>query len=352
MKNKFLLGFFILALLCFFPGCQDREEALKVDLSQTEEIKDLFAEAPGIRIGLVPEEDIRKLAARYEPLAEYLSRKLKLKVTLVYLDNYGEVCDKFIYKQLDAAFFGSFSYALTHAKAGVEPIARPDYHGVSTYRGLIVVRKDGPVKKIADMRQKRLALVHKATYAGYLYPLYYFMVKGSINSEPLRKSQKVIAAGDFLEGQGIKDLEGYFSKVVFYGSHDKAVFALLRNEADVACPKDLIYQKIIAENPNLARQLVVLSVSDPVPSNALCVSQGLDPSLKSALKEALLNLNNDLEAKPVLEALGAVSFIETKDPDYQILYNIISELGIDLNTYPYYARPDMGFDRDRKDDAI
>lgn len=322
-RKEILLACFILLAVISFAGCNRQRDIKKVDLSRTEEIKDIIKEPSKIKIGLVPEEDIRKMAARYEPLAEYLSKKLDKEIVLVYLDSYGEVCDKFIYKQLDAAFFGSFSYALTHVKAGVEPIARPDYQGTSTYRGLIVVREDSNIKNIIDMRGKRLVLVHQATYAGYLYPLYYF------------------------KERGIKDLEGYFSKIIFAGSHDKAIFALLKGEADMACPKDLVYQRIIKENPDLEKKLVVLSASGPVPSNALCVSKDLDPILKNKLKDALLNLHREVEAIPVLESLGVDKFIETKDSDCQNLYDTINALDIDLNTYPYYERPDMGFDRTR-----
>lgn len=322
IRNKLLAASFILLAGLLFVGCERGEEIKKVDLNKIEEIKDVIREPERIKIGLVPEQDIRKMAARYEPLAEYLGEKLRLKVILVYLDNYGEVCDKFINKQLDAAFFGSFSYALTHVKAGIEPVARPDYQGVSTYRGLIVVRKDSNIKNAADMKGKRLALVHQATYAGYLYPLYYF------------------------EEHGIRNLEAYFSKIVFAGSHDKTIFEVLRGEADIATPKDLVYQRMLKENPDLEKKLVILAVSEPVPSNTLCVSKELDPGLKNKIKGVLLNLNNDPEAKPVLESLGgATGFIETGDGDYRHLYDIINVLGIDLNTYPYYERPDMGFER-------
>ncbi len=319
-KDKLLLNFLILSVVFYFAGCDYKENAKKVDLNKIEEIKDIPQEPLKIKIGLIPEQDIRRMAARYEPLAEYLSKKLNLKVTLVYLDSYGEVCDKFIYKQLDAAFFGSFGYALTHVKAGVEPVARPDYQGTSTYRGLIVVKEDSNIKNIADMKGKRLALVHQATYAGYLYPLYYF------------------------KEHGIKNPEIYFSKIIFAESHDKAIFAILQNEADVAAPKDLVYQRIIKENPDLEKKLVILSASEPVPSNTLCVRKDLDPALKIKLKNALLDLENDKEAKPVLEALGAGKFVETSDKDYRYLYETIDALGIDLKTYPYYKRPDMGFD--------
>ncbi|MDP2911667.1 MAG: phosphate/phosphite/phosphonate ABC transporter substrate-binding protein [Candidatus Omnitrophota bacterium] len=322
-RKEILLACSILLVVISFASCNRQRDIKKVDLNRTEEIKDIIKEPSKIKIGLVPEQDIRKMAARYEPLAEYLSKKLDKEIVLVYLDSYGEVCDKFIYKQLDAAFFGSFSYALTHVKAGVEPIARPDYQGTSTYRGLIVVREDSNIKNIIDMKGKRLVLVHQATYAGYLYPLYYF------------------------KEHGIEDLEGYFSKIIFAGSHDKAIFALLKDEADVACPKDLVYRRIIKENPDLEKKLVVLSASGPVPSNALCVSKDLDPILKNKLKDALLNLHKEVEAVSVLESMGADKFIETKDSDYQHLYDTINALGIDLNTYPYYERPDMGFDRAR-----
>ncbi|MBI5144924.1 MAG: phosphate/phosphite/phosphonate ABC transporter substrate-binding protein [Candidatus Omnitrophica bacterium] len=322
IREKLLAGFFILLFIFSFAGCDYKEDIKKIDLSKIEEIKDFPQEPLRIKIGLIPEQDIRKMASRYEPLAEYLSKKLNLKVILIYLDNYGEVCDKFIYKQLDAAFFGSFSYALTRVKAGIEPIVRPDYQGTSTYRGLIVVKENGNIKNIADMRGKRLALVNQATYAGYLYPLYYF------------------------KERGIGKLEAYFSKIIFAESHDKAIFALLRDEADIATPKDLVYQRVIKENPDLEKKLLVLSASEPVPSNALCVSKELDPELKNKLKQVLLNLNNDPEARSVLESLGgATRFIETQDQDYRHLYNIINALGIDLNTYPYYKRPDMGFER-------
>lgn len=321
IKDKLWAIPFILLAGFLFVGC-DREDIKKVDLNKIEEIQDIAQGPLKLKIGLVPEQDIRKMAARYEPLAEYLTGKLNIKVILVYLDNYSEVCDKFIYKQLDAAFFGSFSYALTHVKAGVEPIVRPDYQGISTYRGLIVVREGSDITNIADMKGKRLALVHQATYAGYLYPLYYF------------------------KERGIDNPEAYFSKIIFAESHDKAIFAVLRGEADIAAAKDLVYQRIIKENPDLKKNLTILSASKPVPSNALCVSKELDPILKDKLKDTLLNLDNDPEGAPVLESLGgATRFIETRDKDYRHLYDIINALRIDLNTYPYYERPDMGFEK-------
>ncbi len=56
---------------------------------------------------------------------------------------------------MDGAFLGSFTYALAHAKLGLEVIARPELvDGTSTYHGLIFVRKDSGIKTIKDMKGK------------------------------------------------------------------------------------------------------------------------------------------------------------------------------------------------------
>src|SRR3990167_7493018 len=98
IKDKLSAAFFILLAGFLFVGCGGREDIKKVDLDKIEKKEDVPKEPLKIKIGLIPEQDIRKMAARYEPLAEYLSKKLNMKVVLVYLDNYAEVCDKFIYK--------------------------------------------------------------------------------------------------------------------------------------------------------------------------------------------------------------------------------------------------------------
>lgn len=321
MRKRFAVFLIFLQVLCF-AGCGSREDVVKVDLGKVEEAKRAVKELRTLRIGFVPERDIRNMAAKFEPLVEYLGRKLNIKVTSSYFANYDEVCDRIMHGRLDLAYFGSFSYVLTHAKAQVEPIVRPDYKEGSSYKGLIIVKKGGNIKNVADMKGKRLALVHPATYAGYLYPLYY------------------------LKKHGVNKPEEYFSEVKFAGFQDKPIFALLRGEADVAACKDLAYQGIIKENPNLEKELEILSVSAPVPSNAICVSRDLDPALKGKVKDILLNLSVDKEAQQVLESLGANGFIETKDKDYRNLYEMIEEMGIDLNIYPYYERSNTSFDRD------
>lgn len=265
-----------------------------------------------LRIALVPEQNVFEQRRRYSYLTDYLSRKTGLNVYVDIMSNYGEICSAFINKKADIGFFGSFSYVLTRAKAGIEPIARPVWpDGTSTYRGYIFARRDSGIKNVADMKDKSLVLVDKATTAGYIYPLYY------------------------MHYYSIDNLPEFFSKIYFAGSHDAAAWAVYTGEAEIGGAKDRIFKALSEEYPEFKKQMVILAESPEVPSNGMAVRKDLNPALKLRLKGLLLGLHETEEGKTILEHFGAAKFIETSDNDYRIIYKMIREIGIDPASFPY-----------------
>jgi phosphonate transport system substrate-binding protein len=111
-------------------------------------------------IGLIPEQNIFKQVERYEPIANYLSKKCGIKIKLKVLTRYGNIVGNFVSLGMDGAFFGSFTYTLAHIKLGVEVLARPEgLDGRSTYHGLLFVRKDSGIRTIREMKGRRFAFV-------------------------------------------------------------------------------------------------------------------------------------------------------------------------------------------------
>jgi phosphonate transport system substrate-binding protein len=263
-------------------------------------------------IGLIPEWNIFRQFERYEPLADYLSRKTGTKLQLKILRRYGNIIDNFRSEGMDGAFFGSFSYALAHAKLGVEVVARPvALDNSSTYCGLIFVRKDGRIRNVRDMRGKRFAFVDRATTAGYVFPQEYF-----------RK-------------HGIPDCRAYLKECYFTGTHEDAVRDVLDGKADVGAAKNTVFQRLAKEDPRVREKLTVLARSLDVPENAIALRSDLDPPVRSRLKEVLLNMHRDPEGKRVLERFEAREFIETTDRDYDVVVNYAKAIGLDLATYDY-----------------
>ena len=294
----------ILFVLVTGPATAQDDLSKKVKPSESDEAV--------LRLVLIPEKNIFEQRRRYGFITDYLSRKLGMSVLVEVMNNYGEICDAFLDGRADAGFFGSFSYVLTHAKAGIVPIARPVWlNEESTYRGYIFVRRDSGIKTVEEMQNKSLIMVDKATTAGYIFQLYYFQYSG------------------------IDNLEDYFSRIVFAGSHDTAAWAVYSGEADIGGAKNHIFKELAAEYPDFKKQMLILAESPEVPSNGLAVSRNLNPAIKLRLKSLLLNLHKTLEGQKVLKQFGALSFIETNDDDYRVLYSMVNALDIDLKEYPY-----------------
>lgn len=264
------------------------------------------------KIGLIPEMDVFKQKERFQPLADYLSNKLGISVELTMLSRYGNIVERLRTEQIDAAFLGSFTGALSITQLGVEPIARPiNLDGTSSYHGHIFVRKDSNIKSVADMKDKVMAFVEQATTAGYVFPLAY------------------------LNRKGVNDHRQFFKEFYFTGSHDSAIEAVFNGEADIGAAKNTIFDLYMENNPKAKDEIIVLENSPDVPSNGLCVIPTIDKELKVKIKTLLLKLDKDPVGEGILNKLRAIRFVDTKKEDYQPVMDLALEAGIDLKKYHY-----------------
>jgi phosphonate transport system substrate-binding protein len=303
--NRLAIPFCFFMIVMLAAGCE-RRETLSPKKPEAEPGREKT-----FLIGLIPEQNIFKQMERYEPFADYLSKKVSLSIRLIVLPRYGNIINSFVSSGMDGAFFGSFSYALAHEKLGVEVLARPlSLDGTSTYHGLIFVRKDSGIKSIRQMEGKRFAFVDKATTAGYLLPLAYFKKHG-------------------------KNYKAFLKESYLTGTHEDAIFDVLNRKADIGAAKNTVYERMAASDERIKKELVILERSPDVPENGLAVRKNLDGFLKKKLKEALLTMHENPEGAALLKAFGARQFIETKDSDYQPVYRYAQEIELNLATYDY-----------------
>jgi phosphonate transport system substrate-binding protein len=203
--------------------------------------------------------------------------------------------------------------AIAQLKGGVEILARPvELSGVSTYTGVIFTKIDsGVTENPRTWRGKRIALVNKVTTAGYLYPLSLLRLSGYRG-----------------------DPEKYFKQLTFTGSHDAAILAVFNGEADFGACKNTIFDEFTRLHPEIQRGLSVLAVSAEVPSNGLGVRPDLDPELKRRLREALLSMNTREDGQRALRQFQAQRFVETSARDYEPVFTMAKQAGIDLAAWP------------------
>ncbi|MBI4650078.1 phosphate/phosphite/phosphonate ABC transporter substrate-binding protein [Candidatus Desantisbacteria bacterium] len=301
-KNTILI---LLVFFIFLYGCQSPNKEISPNNIETKVWEKDFI------IALIPEQDIFTQKKRYEPICRYLSKKLGYNVKTNVLESYNAIYENMREKKIDAGFFGSFNYTLARSKLNVIPLVRPLWkNGTSTYTGFIFTRKDSGIGlDINKWKGTTLALVHQHTTAGYFFPRWY------------------------LAKYGINNIETFFKKIIYTGSHDTAILSVFNHEADIGAAKNQIYEIMISKNPKMAESLTVLAESRAVPDNGIAVREDIPEKLREKIKNILLNMDQNTEGKTILHEFGAVKFIENKDIDYNPVREMIEPLNIDLKTY-------------------
>ncbi len=292
----------VLAVLAVIAGCSNKGSS------------SVHEKAPGrtLLIGLIPEQNIFRQHERYEPLADYIRAKTGIRIELKVLPRYGNIVDSFESLGLDGAVFGSFTYALARTRLGVAVLARPEgADGVSTYHGVIFVRKDSGILTARQMKGKRFVFVDKATTAGYLLPL------------------------DYFRRNGVRDYRTYFRETYFAGTHEDAVYDVLNGKADAGAAKNTVYDRLAAADGRIARDLVILARSPDVPENGLALRADIGEPVRKALKDALTGMQRDPAGRKVLEKFGARRFIETAEEDYRPVLDYAGRIHLDLSRYDY-----------------
>jgi phosphonate transport system substrate-binding protein len=293
---------------CLMPACSRAPSGDKAA-----PVPQPAAGGPAITIALLPERNVFEQKKRYQPVQEYLTAAIGRPVSFRLLDNYQLIFTEILEHRVEGAFFGSMNGAIAQLKGGVEILARPvDLSGVSTYSGVIFTKIDSAVTKDPlTWKGKRIALVNKATTAGYLFPL-----------SLLRRSG--------YQGQP----EAYFKQITFTGSHDAAILAVFNGESDFGACKNTIYEEYTRLHPEIERNLTVLATSAAVPSNGLGVRPDLDPQLKRQLREALIGMDTHENGQRALRQFQVQRFIETGANDYAPVFTMANEAGVDLAAWP------------------
>lgn len=260
------------------------------------------ATAAALKLALIPERNIYAQRRRYQLLAEALGGRIGRPIELVTLTTYLGVLDEFEDGDIDAAFLGSMVSTLAHDRIGARVLVKPvTPEGISTYRGVIFVRPDSPIQRVADIAGQSIAMV-RTTTAGNLFPIYQFEELGLLHGDDPPKLRWV-------------------------GTHDDVIYEVLEGRVAAGAAKDLRLAAFEAEHP--AQAMRKLAISRPVPNNALLVRPGLDPLLTDQLTEALLKMHEDSRGAAVLGQFGAARFVPCSIDEYLAVYQMVEALGED-----------------------
>ena len=161
-----------------------------------------------IKMGAITVETQGVMLARLRPLAEYMEKKLGVRVEAFSATDYAGVVQALSAGQVHLGRIGGAAYAAGYidSKGGVEPLVmNVDADGGRGYHSVLIVRSDSPYKSIEDLKGKSLAWADPNSTSGYLVP-----------NAALREA-------------GI-DAQKHFGRTVFSGGHEQNVIGMLEGQ--------------------------------------------------------------------------------------------------------------------------
>jgi phosphonate transport system substrate-binding protein len=170
------------------------------------------AQYPELVLAITPAENASGVAERYAPWVAYLSRELGVKVTLRIANDYAAVIEGQKAGNIHIGYYGpaALARALKVTNGGVEPfITTINHDGSVGYYSVAYVKSDSPYRRIEDLKGKNVGFVDPNSASGNNVPRF------------------------ALDKMGI-DPDQYFAKVVYAGSHENAVIAVIQGTVDVA----------------------------------------------------------------------------------------------------------------------
>ncbi len=270
---------------------------------------------PTMRIGFMICNSEAETMSRFAPLCKYLSEKMNINfvpVPINTIDFEQAVRDK----KVDFTHTNSLLYVILNKNYGVDILAgdvRGQYGRFS--RGAIMVRKDSPIKTIADLKDKRLVFGPAFAPTGYLSQ-YYLMLKNGFNPET--------------------GLRFYTTPHGAY-KHDKVIYALMYGAYDAAAVPMLDFELLSKEGRIDPSDFRIIAEEKLIPYCGFGVCENVKENIAGKFKKILLNIkpgdtvDYQGERLKVLKAAWVDGFAQAKDSDY----DFVREMAKTCNMPPY-----------------
>ncbi len=164
--------------------------------------------------------------------------------------------------------------------------------------GILVTKKGTKYNSIESLKGEDVAFPDPGSTSGWLVPNVLFT------------SRKL----------GGTSLDDYFGELVFAGSHDAAILAVLEDRVAAAFTWDSAPYRLWkrGEMGRPDKDLNVLWTSPDIPLDPYSYRKELNADLKAKIEDAFLTWHRQSESKKFFESIGATKFVKMQDSDYDV----------------------------------
>ena len=250
-----------------------------------------------LSLGFMPYLNAELLVEKYTPLASYLSDKLGREVKIQVAKNYADHITATGEDQLDISFLGGSPYVVIADQYGLKPLlTRYEFDGKPTFRAVIFVYKDSPLKDLSQLKGKTMAFGSPKSTLSTQVPLYMLMQSG-VGLDQL---------ADF------KHLR----------NHSNVVLGVEIGDFDAGAVAEEVF------NEHKSHPIRVLAHSPDLSTHVFVARSDMDEALKSRIAQALQDLKTAPSGREILGAIGPTltGFVPAQDSDYDLHRTILKDV--------------------------
>ncbi|WP_046225292.1 phosphate/phosphite/phosphonate ABC transporter substrate-binding protein [Paenibacillus dauci] len=243
-----------------------------------------------LKVQFVPSQNAETLEAKAKPLEKLLGDKLGIPIKVTVSPDYNTIVEAMASKQVDVGFLPPNAYVLAHdnrkaadlllqaQRYGVnDETGQPTTDKVNFYKAMIIVKKDSPIKSLADLKGKKMGWQDVTSSAGYVFP-----------------AAELKAAGVDPD----TDVQGVTIK-----GHDAAVMALLNGQVDAVAIFQDARNTVKKDVPDVFEQTRVLHFTAPIPNDTISVRSDMDQAWRDKISQAFIDIGNDPEGQKIIEEI-------------------------------------------------
>jgi phosphonate transport system substrate-binding protein len=266
-----LLGALLFPLLATAPAalaqadCPFRGE---LDANYCDANKDLVADTPTdpkrlrtpntIVFTYTPVEDPAVYEGVFRPFTDYLGKCTGKRVVFFQVQSNAAQVEAMRSGRLHVGGFSTGPTAFAVNLAGAVPFAvKGDAKGFQSYRLLLLVRADSPIKSMADLKGRRVAHTSPSSNSGNLAPRALF------------------------PSLGVSPDKDY--KVLFSGGHDRSVLGVRSGDFDAAPVASDVFERMADRGVIKESEFRVIWQSNPFPTSSFAYAHDLEPKFRDQM---------------------------------------------------------------------
>ena len=258
-----------------------------------------------LTFAMVPTEETVAELQLYKPVTDRMENLTGKKIQLFMPTSYASVVEGLLSKFVDVAVLGPYSYVIANSKdKSIEVFAtyakRPGHMQEEGpgYRGVLISKRGSRFTSIDSLKGSTLGLTDPGSTSGNLMPRVAFT--------------KVIG----------KDLEKFFGKVVYTGSHELSSVAVVKGKVDAAFVATHRFDNVVNKGEASLDGVNILWKSDPIPQDPFVYRNTLCGNIKAKIRETFLNLKGQPGAKQFLDNVKSNTFVRMSSDDYNIIRDL------------------------------